>query len=690
VYDGAGLLSAANADGVSVPGSGTNSIVLAAPYADVAAVLASLRYAAPAAAGSDRISFDLWNQAGVETTGSIPVTIGTVTAPGPDTWTGAVSSDWNNGANWSTGAVPVSGDDVAIPGGTPFSPVLANATLAGEHIVLTTGGGQGGSVSFSDVTLGAGTSLVDVSSNTLPQPAITLGGTFTIASGATLAADAGALLVLHAADAAQPALVVNQGTIAGNGGHLSIDTGGTVENSGLVVGEASGSVNFNLVEFVGSSPPDTVVNSGTLLATGGGAIAVNGTVHGGSLRFDGSGGLTLQQPNALADGASIGGFGSGDTITLYEVAANGQSFGNGTLAVTNGGSVVEALPLQGSYTAANFAMAHQPGATFANVISFVPGTSPPPSGPQITAPASETVAAGGTLGIGGIRIADAYAASHPGSLALNVTDRSGTLRMTLGGSALPGSGTGAIHYSGTLAQINAALATLTYAAAAQGGSDSIGIDVWDQVGQEATTPIAVSVGGGSSGGGGTTGGGTTAGGADQTIVSTIDHDTIGTGAGNDTIFAGGSGDTIDAGGGNNVIQAYAGGSRIVSGSGDDTIRIGGTGNRVDAGGGANRIEDSGGGNTLVLPNAGTGSDDIYGYVLAANDLFDLRGALSNAGWSGDRATLGNFLGTAVANDGADTLVQIAPGGHGAGTTIATLHGNGAVSLTDLLAHAVLS
>jgi hypothetical protein len=46
----------------------------------------------------------------------------TTVSPGALTWTGAVSSDWNNTGNWSPARVPTSADDVIIPAGTPASP----------------------------------------------------------------------------------------------------------------------------------------------------------------------------------------------------------------------------------------------------------------------------------------------------------------------------------------------------------------------------------------------------------------------------------------------------------------------------------------------------------------------------------------------------------------------------------------
>lgn len=100
-----------------------------------------------------------------------------------------------------------------------------------------------------------------------------------------------------------------------------------------------------------------------------------------------------------------------------------------------------------------------------------------PNDLSIALPATLGVAATGSSPVGGVAIADGWAASHPGSLALNVSAGSGTLTMT--GAAGTAS---TLHVSGTLAQLNADLQTLVYHAPAMAGSDAITFDVWNQAG----------------------------------------------------------------------------------------------------------------------------------------------------------------------------------------------------------------
>ena len=59
------------------------------------------------------------------------------------------------------------------------------------------------------------------------------------------------------------------------------------------------------------------------------------------------------------------------------------------------------------------------------------------------------------------------------------------------GQAITGSGTNAIHLSGTLAQIDADLATLSYNAPAQASTGDISVNVWNQAGVSTTQTIAV-------------------------------------------------------------------------------------------------------------------------------------------------------------------------------------------------------
>ena len=112
--------------------------------------------------------------------------------------------------------------------------------------------------------------------------------------------------------------------------------------------------------------------------------------------------------------------------------------------------------------------------------------------PVVTAPSPATVGATGTVAVKGVSIADPWAASNPGSLALTVSDSNGSITMlNASGGKLAGSGTGTIAVDGTLAQINAELATLSYTAGITNAS--INVNIWDQAGVEANKTFDVAV-----------------------------------------------------------------------------------------------------------------------------------------------------------------------------------------------------
>jgi hypothetical protein len=107
----------------------------------------------------------------------------------------------------------------------------------------------------------------------------------------------------------------------------------------------------------------------------------------------------------------------------------------------------------------------------------------PAPGPHLVVPTAAGATAGTTNLVNAAQVTDAFAAANPGSMFLSVGDATGALSMTgPNGTALPGSGSHTISFSGTFAQVNAALATLGYTAITTPGGDNITIDIWDQAG----------------------------------------------------------------------------------------------------------------------------------------------------------------------------------------------------------------
>jgi Ca2+-binding RTX toxin-like protein len=303
----------------------------------------------------------------------------------------------------------------------------------------------------------------------------------------------------------------------------------------------------------------------------------------------------------------------------------------------------------------------------------------------IAVPASETVTTGGHVAISSVSVTDAWAASAPGTLALNVTATDGTVTMLgANGTALTGSGTSAISVSGTLSQINSELATLSYTAGSAAGNGSVTVDVWDQGGVEATKSVGVSITKPATTNPVTT---ISIAASDASPVETVSNAVITATAGNHMIFISGTGDTLTATGGTETVQAYEGHNTITTGSGNDTIRFAGSGNVIDAGGGNNRLLDSGSNNTLVLGSHG-GYDDIYGYTLQNGDKFDLRSLLAQTSWKGDTASIGNFLHVTTSNNNGVLNVNSTGVAGGASHLVATFESSGVMNLATLLAHSI--
>lgn len=655
-------------DGASVPagGSGSNSIVFIGTDADVQAILNSLTYVAAGVAGSDAIRFDVWNQAGVETTGIVPVAIAADPPPQAFVWTGAVSSDWNTGGNWSGGVAPGSGDAVTIAGGTPYAPALADATLGGETITLA-----GGSLSLTDVLLNAtlqGSGTVDV------------GGTLTIGSSGVV--DASRISIAGTAET-----IVNNGSLLAPGGTLDLtnawgaaDGAATLINNGSLSAQVLGLTAASRlpdgtpVPFAGG-PDWTLVNAGTVTIPDGGSFDLNGTVQGGLIAFAGAGTLTLEQGMAFADGASVGGFGGGDQIRLLDPqSGNDQGvlgYAGGALEIVAGGTVVQAIPMTGGAGLGNFVMQNESSPSGFGTIVYVPAGA---TDAAIVAPVSASVAQGGTLVLNGVAIDPA----SPAALWPSIVVSAGSGTLFLDGAS--GSGSQQVSLSGlTGQQADAALASLRYVPAAGSSADTVSITAFASSPADETRSIPITITPADPPG-------VAIAASDAYPLELVSNSVITAASGNHMIFIGGTGDTLTATGGTETVQAFQGHNTITTSGGNDTISFAGSGNVIDAGGGSNVLEDSGSGSTIVMPGAGQGMDDIFGYVLQNGDVLDFRAALAATQWDGSAATLGAYLQVGAA--GNDAIISLSTTAGGAAVQIADLRDSGPVGLAGVLAHAL--
>jgi Domain of unknown function (DUF4347)/SdrD B-like domain/Bacterial Ig-like domain len=180
----------------------------------------------------------------------------------------------------------------------------------------------------------------------------------------------------------------------------------------------------------------------------------------------------------------------------------------------------------------------------------------------------------------------------------------------------------------------------------------------------------------------------TVGNGSNTIAATGADATIVAGNGNDTIVGTGAGDNITVGAGNDTIQVTVGLATIRAGLGTDTIKFAGSSSDIINQGGTDTLTDTGTDNTIVLPLAGQGQDTTNGSVLANGDTFDLRSALAGTTWDQQLSDLGNYL--TLGTSGSNTLVQISVTSGGTPITVAILDGQGSVSLSSFVAHALLT
>jgi collagen type I/II/III/V/XI/XXIV/XXVII alpha len=217
--------------------------------------------------------------------------------------------------------------------------------------------GASGAVTLSDAGSVLSTALLTVGGG---KSAPGGGGTLAIASGAAVAADT--------------VTVWASGSVVLSGGTLDPDP---ISNAGAIGG-------FGTVE-------GAVSNTGTIAAQGG-TLVVSGAVDGtGSLAVVAGATLELQQSVAatqtigfaggtlvLDDHAAAQGtldnFAAGDRVVLKGVTADTGTFAGGVLTLTEGGTTVGTLSLDGSYGADDFLVENHLGTTDVTIPCFVAGT----------------------------------------------------------------------------------------------------------------------------------------------------------------------------------------------------------------------------------------------------------------------------------------------------------------------------
>jgi serralysin len=567
---------------------------------------------------------------------------------------GGAASGSGDGGGTGTG-----GGTSTTPTGPTFAAPANETTIAGSAIAIS-----GVSVTDAFAASTPGTLALNISA-TGGVIAMTSGGTSLDGSGtdamsvtgtlAQINADLATLTYTAGSSAGGDTIIIDVWDQAGIEGSKSIEVTVTAPPAPVITMPASESVTAgSAIAIAGVSVADALAASdpGTLvlnISATGGVIAMTSS----GTRLAGSGTDAMSITGTLAQI-------NADLATLTYMA--GGTAGTGTITI----AVRDQAGIEGTKSIAVTKKAPTPTTSTTTL-----------TGPLISVPTSDSVIAGSTTTVGVVAVTDAFAASTPGTMALNVSVTTGLITMTSDGTELAGSGTQALSVTGTLAQINADLASLSYTAGSSAGIDTISINVWDQAGLSATKAIDVTIAPDPA---------IVIAASDANPVELVSNSVITASAGDHMIFVGGTGDTITAAGGAETVQAFQGGNRITTGAENDTISFAGNGNTINGGAGTNTLYDSGSDNTIVMPNAGQGFDNIFGYVLLNGDTLDFRAALSATSWNGAQATVGNFLH--VTETGGNAIVWLSTTSNGTALPIAELQGAGQVSLSDLLAHSI--
>jgi hypothetical protein len=430
VTDTVGTLVMQDSNGQALLGSGTSSITLSGSSALVNAELATLAYAAPATGGSDTIGVDVTDSTGATTTDFIPVT--TVALPASQTPNGPLLS-----LPFTLGVAARA--TVAIPDAVLTD--LYYATNPGT-LTLTVSAASGTvRMTVNGVALAAASSLTISGSEAAVAAAL---DTLTYSAPATLGTDTLSIAVTDpagmTASASLPISVLHSLSVVGP---ISVHAvaGATTSLGGLQIVDAAAAGNAAQLKVIVNDA------AGALAMTGasGTAVAGSGT---NSIAITG----TPDQVNA-------------ELATLTYTPGASLLTESVTIAVSGGGlSGSRAVP-----------------------ITVVPSV-------VISAPASVPVGNGVIALIQGLAIADSYASGGTIQMHVTVTDLYGALGMVnAAGATLAGSGTHSITLTGTLATVNAELATLTYTGPSYAIGDTISLAATDADSGSATQTIVVPV-----------------------------------------------------------------------------------------------------------------------------------------------------------------------------------------------------
>jgi len=142
--------------------------------------------------------------------------------------------------------------------------------------------------------------------------------------------------------------VTNAGTIIGTDG-TAVQFGGgddrmVVDPGAVFIGTVDGGGGSDVLELAAGTGDRTLSGLGTSFA------------NFETVVFDANANWTVTVDNTAAFTGMISGFAAGDILDLTGKAATGATYAGGVLTVQNGGTIVAAFNLAGSYTSADFSL----------------------------------------------------------------------------------------------------------------------------------------------------------------------------------------------------------------------------------------------------------------------------------------------------------------------------------------------
>ena len=459
-------------------GTGVLTLSGAASFADYQTALRSVTFAAPnlyeTATSSRTVTWAGTDSNGTGTTAASTVSVVYVNAPPTLSLTSAASASINTAAGASGGTTLFTGASAsAIEAGQSITGVTLSVSgladgaseqlrVGGTWVSLTSGAsGTAGGIGYSVGTIAGGAATVTLSkTDTASNWNGFIGGLSyrdTAAGSSTLGARGFTLTGISdsggtGAGGSSSTTLSNQATVtlsANDTPVVTVPVGQTISNT-----TANAISGLSVTDSVSGNPVTATVSDlhGTLGFTGAG-ITNNNT-----------GSVTISAADVGALNTILG------TLT-YTTSLTTSGADSITVSVNDNAG----LYIGGAKSASN---------TIA--VSVTNGN------PVVNAPASVTDTLSGQYSVSGISIVEALSGS---SVVATVSDSRGNLHVTAGGATLSGNDSASITITGTLAQLNAALSSLTYTTSLTAtGSDVLSISVSDS-GKSASSSVDITVSG---------------------------------------------------------------------------------------------------------------------------------------------------------------------------------------------------